>query len=276
MSYPPAFRRPIVLAAALALCASLAAQKKRPTGYSDTPYLPGGKWRVHDGSRPRPPIVTPGTFSSQAKPGKPPSDAIVLFDGTDLSRWEGVNRDGSAKAAGWGLGEGYFESVSDGSLRTKESFGDIQLHVEWAAPAKIVSSSQGRGNSGILIMGLYEVQVLDSYNNVTYADGQAGAVYGQYPPLVNASRPPGEWQVYDIVFEAPRFEGEKLVKPAYYTVFHNGVLLHNRQEALGPMVHRKVAQYGPHPAEAPLALQDHSNPVRYRNIWVRRLDKLQQ
>jgi hypothetical protein len=135
----------------------------------------------------------------------------------------------------------------------------------------IDGSSQWRGNSGVLLMSRYEIQVLDSYDNPTYADGQAGAIYGQYPPLVNASRKPGEWQTFDIVFEAPRFEGEKLVKPAYVTVFHNGVLMHHRQEIIGRMAHRQVGTYAPHGPEEPLMLQDHDTPVRYRNIWVRRL-----
>ena len=166
---------------------------------------------------------------------------------------------------------GYFESGRTGSLYTRESFGDVQLHVEWASPSVVAGNSQGRGNSGIFLMGLYEIQVLDSYNNRTYADGQAAAIYGQWPPLVNAARRNGEWQAYDIVFEAPRFEGGKLVKPAFQTVLWNGVVVHNRQEVIGATVYRNVAAYAPHAAELPLMLQDHENPVRYRNVWVRRL-----
>jgi hypothetical protein len=158
-----------------------------------------------------------------------------------------------------------------GDLVSKEKFGDCQIHVEWATPSVIRGDSQERGNSGILIMNRYEVQVLDSYGNVTYADGQAGALYGQWPPLVNASRPPGKWQTYDIAWVAPKFEDGKLVKPAYATVFHNGVLLHDRQEVLGTMVHRAVAVYTAHGAEEPLGLQNHGTYVRYRNIWVRRV-----
>ena len=154
---------------------------------------------------------------------------------------------------------------------TREKFGDIQLHVEWSEPADVKGTSQGRGNSGILIMSRYEIQVLDAFKNPTYADGQAGAIYGQWPPLANPARPPGQWQTYDIVFEAPRFDGEKLVKPAYQTVFMNNVLMHNHKEVMGAMVYRKVATYSAHGAEEPLALQDHHNPVRYRNIWVRRV-----
>ena len=252
------------------------AAEKYPIGYEDTPFLPGGTWRVHDRNRPRPAVVTAGTASTQETPGDPPSDAIVLFDGRDLSKWQargrGDQQDQIVEAA-WKVEHGYFEVVPrTGAIFTKEEFGDIQLHVEWAAPAKIEGASQGRGNSGVLIMGRYEVQVLDSYNNLSYADGQAGAIYGQYPPLVNASRKPGEWQTYDIVFEAPRFEGGKLIRPAYATVLHNGVLLHHRRELLGPMQHRRLTEYEPHAPEGSLMLQQHSNPVRYRNIWVRKLN----
>jgi hypothetical protein len=245
-------------------------------GFTDTPMLPGLPWHVHDPARPHPPVVTPG-----ATPGAPPSDAIVLFDGRDLSKWAqrgtGANS-GTLLEPRWPVRNGYFETgARTGSLYTRESFGDIQLHVEWAAPTVVAGNSQGRGNSGIIIMGLYEIQVLDSYENRTYADGQAGAIYGQWPPLANAARKPGEWQTYDIVFEAPRFEDGQLVKPAFQTVFWNGVMIHNRKEVMGPMVYRNVASYRtPHAAELPLMLQDHSNPVRYRNIWVRRLGTYDQ
>ena len=247
-----------------------------PTGYTDTPFLPGGKWRVHDINRPRPRVVTPGTASTQEQPGHPPSDAIVLFNGKDLSNWQARGRgaeQGKSVAPEWKVANGYIETVpKTGSIFTKEKLGDMQLHIEWATPKNIRAASQGRGNSGVLIMGLYEIQVLDSYTNVSYADGQAAAIYGQYPPLVNASRKPGEWQVYDIIFEAPRFKGDQLVRPAFATVFHNGVLAHHRQELMGPMRHKAVTRYEPHEAEGPLLLQSHGNPVRYRNIWARRLD----
>ena len=253
-----------------------AQQNKYPTGYSDTPMIPGQRYRIHDDARARPPVVNPG------EAGKPPSDAVVLFDGKDLSnwlRWDGPlgydyakgEKTGKTGPPAWKVSNGAIEVTSDGHLMTKEKFGDVQLHIEWASPSTVVAASQGRGNSGVLLMGTYEIQVLDSFNNVSYADGQAGAVYAQYPPLVNASKGPGEWQAYDIVFEAPRFEHGKLVKPAFVTVIHNGVLLHHRQEMLGPMRHKLVTQYEPHAAEAPLILQMHSNPVRYRNIWARRL-----
>ena len=235
-----------------------------PVGYTDTPYLPDGKWRVHDLNRPHPKQITPG-----ATTGAPPSDAIVLFDGTNLSKWVGVKR-GVAGPAEWKVENGYMEVVPKTSdLVTKDKFGDIQLHVEWASPAKIEGESQDRGNSGIILMGRYEVQVLDSYQNPTYADGQAGAIYGQYPPLVNAVRKPGEWQTYDLIFEAPRFENGKLVRPASLTLFHNGVLLHSHKEWIGSVEHRRVGHYTPHAAEEPLTLQNHNTRVRFRNIWVR-------
>lgn len=231
-----------------------------PVGYDDTPLIPGTEWRVHDGSRPQPAVVTPGAGAA------PPADAIVLFDGTDLSAWR---QDG--EAAGWRLVDDAAEVNGTGPIETAEHFGDVQLHLEWATPAEVSSESQGRGNSGVFLMGRYEVQVLDSHDNVTYPDGQAAAMYGQYPPLVNASRGPGEWQSYDIVFRAPRFSGERLVSPALVTVIHNGVVVHHAREYLGATTHRQVARYEPHPAEGPIVLQDHGNPVRFRNIWVRRM-----
>jgi hypothetical protein len=246
------------------------AQKPGDLGFTDTPMLPGLPWHVHDPARPHPKVVTPGGV-----PGAPPSDAIVLFDGKDLSQWcqAGKGADaGKLVDPKWPVRNGYFEVAPDtGELRTRESFGDMQLHVEWSEPPDVTGTSQGRGNSGVFPMSLYEIQVLDGYNNPTYADGQAGALYGQWPPLVNPSRKPGEWQIYDIVFEAPKFDGAKLVKPAYQTVFWNGVMVHIHKELMGPMVYRQVAHYTPHAAELPLSLQDHHNPVRYRNIWVRRL-----
>jgi hypothetical protein len=245
------------------------AQTAKPgeLGYTDTPLIPGTRWRVHDVNRPHPPLVTPGTA-----PGAAPSDALVLFDGKDLSKWAQRGPDGQPVDPKWPVRDGYFETgAKTGSMFTRESFGDVQLHVEWAAPPVASGSSQGRGNSGVILMGRYEVQVLDMYNNRTYADGGAASLYGQWPPLVSAPRPPGEWQSYDIVFEAPRFEGGKLVKPAFATVFWNGVLAHNRQELKGPTTHRNAPPYTAHEPELPLTLQDHSNPVRYRNIWIRRL-----
>ncbi len=233
-----------------------------PLGYDDTPRPPGSEWRVHDIDRPPPRVVAPGAGAA------PPSDAFVLFDGTDLSQWEAV----AGGEPGWRVEGGYAEvAPGSGDIRTRQHFGDCQLHVEWAAPAEVTGSSQGRGNSGVFLMGRYEVQVLDGYDNPTYADGITAAIYGQHPPLVNACRPPGEWQSYDVVFTAPRFEGDALARPARITVFHNGVVVHDAAEVIGETVHRDVARYAPHPPEGPLQLQDHGDPVRFRNIWIRHL-----
>lgn len=237
-------------------------------GYTDTPQLPGQKWKVHDSARPRPRKVAPGPVLS----APPPADAIVLFDGKDLSRWVQQPRGGRTMDPQWKVENGYIAIVPRlGRLATKEKFGDCQLHIEWMVPTEAQGAGQGRGNSGVELMGRYEIQVLESNENLTYADGQAASLYGQYPPLVNASRPQGEWNVYDIVFEAPRFEGAKLAKPGYITVWHNGVLVHHRQEILGAAVHRRVASYTAHAPEESLTLQDHGQPVRFRNIWIRRL-----
>lgn len=235
-------------------------------GYTDTPQLPGQKWKVHDSARPHPPKVTPGMpLLNEA----PPSDAIVLFNGKDLAHWVDA-KDGSAPR--WKVENGYMEITPQGGrLATKEKFGDCQLHVEWMIPKGENSKGQDRGNSGIELMGRYEIQVLESYENMTYADGQAASIYGQWPPLVNATRPEGEWNVYDIYFEAPRFEDGKVAKQAAVTVVHNGVLVHHHKEIIGRAVHRKVATYDVHGAEEPLTLQDHHHQVRYRNIWIRRL-----
>lgn len=232
---------------------------ERP-GYSDSPLLPGGEWHVHDPARPYPSVVQPGRGSGA------PSDAIVLFDGTDLSAW----RSGDGPAS-WKVEGGAFVA-GGGNLSTAASFGDCQLHIEWATPVDVRADSQGRANSGVFLMGRYEVQVLDSYQNPTYADGQAAALYGQYPPLVNACRAPGEWQSYDIVFRAPRFEGAKLLAPAQVTVLHNGIVVQHARELQGATRHRELASYEAHAAELPLVLQDHGDPVRFRNVWVRPLE----
>ena len=228
------------------------------------------KWEIHDRNRPTPAVVVPGTASTQEAPGKPPSDAVVLFDGKDLSQWV-QKKDGSP--AKWKVENGYFEvAPKTGDIRTKDSFGDCQLHVEFREPDPPKGEDQDRGNSGVFLMGLYEIQVLDSYNSKTYADGQAAAVYGQYPPLVNASRAPGQWQIYDIIWHGPRFNADqKLVRPAHVTVFHNGVLVQDHVEPTGPTGHHVRPPYTFGPEKLPLALQDHSHPVRYRNIWIREL-----
>jgi len=237
-------------------------------GYQDTPLLPGAKWTVHDDRRPQPPVVDPGTASTQERAGKPPSDAVILFDGKDSTKW--VGRDGPAK---WKVENGYMEVVpKTGDIKSKEAFGDCQLHLEWAAPTLVKGEGQGRGNSGVFLMDRYEIQVLDCYRNLTYPDGTTAAVYGQYPPLANACRKPGEWQSYDIIFIAPRFEGQRLITPAYVTVIHNGVVAQYHRALQGPTTHRKMVGYVPHDLKAPLRLQDHGDLVRYRNIWFRPLD----
>jgi Domain of Unknown Function (DUF1080) len=227
------------------------------------------QWGPNDRNRPEPPIITPGTASTQTQPGRPPSDAVVLFNGKDLSNWESLDG-GPAK---WSVGQGYFATlVGAGDIRTRDSYGDCQLHVEWATPNPPHGTDQDRGNSGVFLHGLYEIQVLDSYNNVTYADGEAAAVYGQYPPLVNACRKPGDWQTYDIVFHGARFDsGGKLVRPANVTVFYNGVLVQDHVDIMGPTAHHKRPPYTPTPDKLPLRLQDHHHPVRYRNLWIREL-----
>lgn len=229
------------------------------------------KWKIHDLNRPLPPVIDPGTASTQDAPGRPPSDAVVLFDGKDLSHWVSAADRGPAK---WKVENGYMEVVAKtGYIATRDSFGDCQLHVEFAEPTPPHGESQERGNSGVFLMGLYEIQVLDSYNSKTYADGQASAVYGQYPPLVNASRAPGQWQTYDIIWHGPRFDASgKLTRPAHVTVFQNGVLTQDNVEPTGPTGHHVRPPYEAGPDKLPLALQDHNHPVRYRNIWIRELN----
>ncbi|MDQ3329829.1 MAG: DUF1080 domain-containing protein [Planctomycetota bacterium] len=195
----------------------------------------------------------------------PPSDAIVLFDGKDLSAWDG--------AENWEIRDGY-AVPTNGGITSKQPFGDVQVHLEWAAPDEVKGSGQGRGNSGLYLMGKYEVQILDSYENETYYDGQAGSIYKQWPPLVNASRKPGEWQSYDILFTAPRFDDEqKLVKPGYVTVLHNGVVVQNHSELLGGTFYDQPPHYEPHVDKLPMHIQFHGNPVRFRDIWVRELSE---
>ena len=212
-----------------------------------------------------PPIVTPGQRDSD-----PPSDAVVLFDGKDLSKWRSANDNSDAK---WRVSDGYMEVVAKtGDIATKQEFGDCQLHIEWATPAEVKGEGQGRGNSGVFLMERYEVQVLDSYNNKTYYHGQAGAVYKQHAPLVNVCRKPGEWQTYDIIFKAPKFDEQgKVTERARVTVLQNGVLIQNNVEIYGNTYHDRPALYIAHGPKASLKLQDHGNPTRYRNIWIRQL-----
>jgi hypothetical protein len=238
----------LALAALAALAAPLSAQQ--------IPELP---WPVHDTTRPRPPVVAPDPV---------PSDATVLFDGTSLGAW----RSPKGGAATWQISDGAMVAVpGTGDIETAEPLGDVQLHVEWMTP-KDAKEGQNSGNSGVYLMKHYEVQVLNSYRNDTYPDGQAAALYGQYPPLVNASRAPGEWQSYDIVFRAPRFDtAGALTSPAIVTVFHNGVLVQDHVVLTGPTAHQARPPYEAHPAKLPILLQDHGEAVRYRNIWVREL-----
>ena len=219
-------------------------------GFWAQEYKSGKVW-------PEPKVVDAGPV------GGPPSDAIVLFGGEDLSQWKGGEK--------W-LIENGVATVKGGGITSKQAFGSCQLHVEWASPAEVKGSGQGRGNSGIYLMGRYEVQVLDSYKNETYPDGSAASLYKQWPPLVNASRQPGEWQSFDIIFEAPRFDDDgKLQQPGYVTVLHNGVLVQNHAELQGSTAWDRPPEYSAHPPKLPLHIQDHGNPVKFRNIWIREL-----
>jgi len=214
-------------------------------------YLNGIEWKM-------PPIIKPGQTDSQ-----PPSDAIVLFDGGDLSGWENGDQ--------WTSEDGNMIS-GKGYVTTKKTFGDCQVHIEWSAPTPPKGSSQGRGNSGIFLMGKYEMQILDSFDNETYFDGQAGAVYKQSPPMVNAMRAPGEWNSYDILWTCPRFNDDGSLKsPAYITAIHNGAVVLNHFELLGDTPYNEPPEYSKHDSVGPISLQDHGNPVRFRNIWVREL-----
>ena len=243
-------------------------------GFRDTPMLPGSKWHLHDPDRPQPRIVTPGATFSQALRRLPMRRCSLMAR---------ISRNGKSVAAGTQPGRCKMAILKPGcgeQSGTRGKWSDFQLHVEWASPTPPRGTGQGRGNSGVLINGMYEVQVLDSYQAKTYPDGQAAAIYGQSPPLVNASKPPGQWQTYDIIFESPRWsEKGDLVKKAIVTVFHNGIVVQNRYELAGitdgitsEVPWKSLAKYPrPHPPEVFIALQDHNNPVRYRNIWVRTL-----
>jgi len=245
----------VKLALVIGAVVSLAAAPLKSAAQDAAPFPP---------PKTEPPIITPGKTNTD-----PPSDAIVLFGGRDLTRWRAS--DGSP--AKWTIRDGYIEvAPGAGDITTSEKFGDVQLHIEWATPAVPKGEGQERGNSGVFLMGQYEVQVLDSYDNKTYYHGQAGSVYKQHAPLVNASRKPGEWQTYDIVFHAPRFDEQgKVIDRARVTVLHNGVLIQNNAEIYGITYNDRPALYIAHPAQESIRLQDHGNPVRYRNIWIRRL-----
>jgi hypothetical protein len=257
-----AFRNCRVVACSTALVALAPFAPKAVTAQSV------GDWPVHSTARPQPRVVDPGPPAASIPP---PSDAVVLFDGRSLDEWRSA--DTSRGAARWKVENGYMEVVAGtGAIATVRAFGDVQLHVEFATPNPPSGEGQDRGNSGVFLMSMYETQVLDSYRNVTYPDGQAAAIYGQYPPLVNASRAPGQWQSYDILFRAPRFDGRgQLLAPARMTVFHNGVLVQNDVALTGPTGHRSRPPYAPHAERLPIMLQDHGNPMRFRNIWLREL-----
>ena len=228
-------------------------------GYRDTPKLPWCQWLVHDPDRPAPKRVDPG---QPAPPAPVPSDAIVLFDGKDVSKWQAMGD--------WKVADGCLVS-GNSHFATKDSFGDMQLHLEWLAPAGFEGPWYNRGNNGVMLMGRYEIQIFDSFNEKIYPDGACAAIYGQTPPLVNATRPPGQWQSYDILFTAPRFEGEKLVAPARVTLLHNGVLVQLNEEIHGETGHRVVAAYTEKTSQGPLGFGGHGCPVRFRNIWLRPL-----
>ena len=258
----------------LALAATLVSAGRAAAGFYGDPPDATHPWAIHDENRPQPPRVEPGTFSSQEQPGKPPSDAVVLFDGTEASLAKWRSDKSPEEPTKWVVKDGTFQCVpGSGYVRTREEMGDMQLHIEWSAPAKVEGSSQGRGNSGIFPMGLVEVQVLDNYNNPTYADGFAGSVYGINPPMANALNPPGTWQVCDIVFRRPLFDGAKEIDPGSLTVFMNGVLVQQDTALDGGGGHKGRTSPRAFPEKGPLKLQDHGNPVRYRNIWYRPLPK---
>jgi hypothetical protein len=248
-----------------------AEKKPVPIQYVDTP---SGRWMVHDESRPAPPVITPGTFSTTRRVGQAPSDAVVLFDGTDESMKNWTDTKGNPSK--WIVSEGYMESVKGaGYIQTKEGFGSCQLHVEFATPSNVQGTSQGRGNSGVFLQGEYEIQVLDSYENKTYPDGQCAALYGRSVPLVNACRKPGEWQTYDVVYHRPLFDKDgKVTRKPTFTIFQNGTLVQDHvalEGGTGWINAHAVTSFRPLKDKGPLQLQDHGNPVRYRNIWVRPL-----
>jgi len=233
-------------------------------GYKDTPKLPWCGFLMHDPDRPLPPIVQVGAAGPSLQP---PSDALILFNGKDLSAWQ--------PSSTWKIDDGQIVA-GEGKLITRDSFGDIQVHAEWMVPTDFNGPWYGDGNNGVTLMDQFEIQIFNSYNYKTllFADGQCAAIYGQTPPLVNACRKAGEWQDFDIFFTAPVFEGEKLTKPARLTVLHNGVLVHLNQEIYGVTRHKQFPEYKNTNTKGPLSLPAHYCPVRFRNIWVRQLKLL--
>ncbi|MBM3494739.1 MAG: DUF1080 domain-containing protein [Armatimonadetes bacterium] len=261
----------ILIATALSSAGAMAQDR---AGYSDTPFLPGGKWRVHDAARPDPPPAKPRRGEPGDRPKAAPRGAVVLFDGRNLDAWRTMD----GRAPGWTVENGAMRvpphgTPDGGDIVSRAAFGDCDVLVEWRLPARVPGEerSMNRGNSGVYLMGLFEVQIFDSFGpDFLYADGQAGAIYGQFPPRVDVCRAPGEWQSFDIRFRAPRIRDGKVVEPAIMTVRHNGVVIHDRARLLGPTQHRALAAYGPDtPTEGPLLLQSHGSPVEFRNIWVR-------
>ena len=236
-------------------------------GFTDTPFLPNSPWRVHDRNRPHPPVIEPGP-----RCGSAPSDAVILFDGKDLSRWESKKGDILA-----GLEDGCLNILKTGDLVSKDKFGDCQLHIEWATPPKPDTKLHSWwGNSGVFFLGTYELQVTESRESLHKADGHAAAIYGQTPPLVNVARKPGEWQTYDVVFTAPRFDNDKLLEPAYFTVFWNGVLVQYHTACMGTTRYKTLPKYDCFDTVGPIKLQQHGSAVRFRNIWVRPLELASQ
>jgi Domain of Unknown Function (DUF1080) len=232
-------------------------------GFQDTPLQPDGKWHVHDPARPQPPVVTPGKMFSEN--AAPPADAVLLFNGKDLDNW----RDRKGNPAPWKVEDGVMVAAQS-DIMTTNQLGDMQLHVEFFEPDSGAHAGQDRGNSGVFLMGRYEIQVLDCFHNKTYADGSTGGIYGQHPPLANACRPPGEWQTYDILFTTPHFDAAgQVTTPGYVTVIFNGVVVQNHQAIRGSTNWKSPGKYTAHGLSGPLALQFHSHPVRFRNIWAR-------
>jgi len=267
----------LALSLSVAMIGTLSAPSSEITlngviGYQNTPLEPGGQWHVHDPARPQPPVVTPGkSFSENAAP---PSDAMVLFDGKDMSQWRAQSTGGESP---WKLEGGAMIADKD-YIQTTQEFGDIQLHLEFREPAPTESEWGNRGNSGVFLMGLFEIQIFDCYhNNQIYADGAMAGIYGQHPPQVNPCRPPGEWQTYDILFTAPRFDAKgELVSPAYVTVTFNGVVVQNHQSIRGTTNHKSLGNYTKHRQTGPLALQYHQSPIAFRNIWVRPVSSMDE
>ncbi|HEY3933820.1 MAG TPA: family 16 glycoside hydrolase [Gemmatimonadales bacterium] len=262
----PAVARLTLLAAAALIIPAAGARAQNPNPVPKDP----SQWPQHSRTRPAPPVATPGPYLG---PAAPPSDAIILFDGSSLDGWRAADTTKGIQPAPWKVDHGDFViAPGTGDIATRRSFGNMQLHIEWSAPNPPHGEDQDRGNSGVFLMSTYEIQVLDSYHSVTYPDGQAAAIYGEFPPLVNAMRPPGDWQVYDIIFHRPHFDANgKVTQPARVTVIHNGIVVQDNETILGPTTNGHRSAYSKHADRMPLQLQDHGHAVRYRDIWVREL-----